>query len=41
VVSKATGFDGRGNYNLGVIGANYLPEIDIDKVNKIWYGYSL
>jgi large subunit ribosomal protein L5 len=35
VVPKATGFDGRGNYNLGVIGANYLPEIDIDKVNKI------
>jgi ribosomal protein L5 len=28
---KATGFDGRGNYNLG--GANHFPEID--KVNKI------
>jgi large subunit ribosomal protein L5 len=32
---KATGFDGRGNYNLGVLRANHFPEIDIDKVNKI------
>jgi large subunit ribosomal protein L5 len=31
---KATGFDGRGNYNLGVW-TNHFPEIDIDKVNKI------
>jgi large subunit ribosomal protein L5 len=32
---KATGFDGRGNYNLGVIEQIIFPEIDIDKVNKI------
>jgi large subunit ribosomal protein L5 len=31
---KATGFDGRGNYNLGVLSKSF-PEIDIDKVNKI------
>jgi large subunit ribosomal protein L5 len=34
VVSKP-GFDGRGNYNLGVIEQIIFPEIDIDKVNKI------
>jgi large subunit ribosomal protein L5 len=29
------GFDGRGNYNLGVKEHIIFPEIDIDKVNKI------
>ena len=28
-------FDGRGNYNLGVVEQIIFPEIDIDKVNKI------
>ncbi|NMH29577.1 50S ribosomal protein L5 [Flavobacterium silvaticum] len=32
---NATGFDGRGNYNLGVTEQIIFPEIDIDKVNKI------
>jgi len=32
---KADGFDGRGNYNLGVTEQIIFPEIDIDKVNKI------
>ncbi len=32
---KATGFDGRGNYNLGVSEQIIFPEIDIDKVNRI------
>ncbi|REG85249.1 50S ribosomal protein L5 [Winogradskyella sediminis] len=32
---KATGFDGRGNYNLGIVEQIIFPEIDIDKVNKI------
>lgn len=32
---KATGFDGRGNYNLGVQEQIIFPEINIDKVNKI------
>ena len=32
---KATGFDGRGNYNLGVTEQIIFPEIDIDKVAKI------
>lgn len=32
---KSTGFDGRGNYNLGVVEQIIFPEIDIDKVNKI------
>ena len=32
---KATGFDGRGNYNLGVTEQIIFPEIDIDKVNRI------
>jgi large subunit ribosomal protein L5 len=31
---KATGFDGRGNYSLGVIEQIIFPEIDIDKVKK-------
>lgn len=32
---KAEGFDGRGNYNLGIQEQIIFPEIDIDKVNKI------
>ncbi|WP_178987606.1 MULTISPECIES: 50S ribosomal protein L5 [Winogradskyella] len=32
---KATGFDGRGNYNLGVVEQIIFPEINIDKINKI------
>lgn len=32
---KAGGFDGRGNYNLGITEQIIFPEIDIDKVNKI------
>ena len=32
---KASGFDGRGNYNLGVTEQIIFPEIDIDKVAKI------
>jgi large subunit ribosomal protein L5 len=32
---KANGFDGRGNYNLGVTEQIIFPEIDIDKVAKI------
>ena len=32
---KASGFDGRGNYNLGVTEQIIFPEIDIDKVNRI------
>ena len=32
---KATGFDGRGNYNLGVTEQIIFPEIDIDKVSRI------
>lgn len=32
---KASGFDGRGNYNLGITEQIIFPEIDIDKVNKI------
>ena len=32
---KANGFDGRGNYNLGVTEQIIFPEIDIDKINKI------
>ena len=32
---KATGFDGRGNYNLGVTEQIIFPEIDIDKINNI------
>ena len=29
------GFDGRGNYNLGITEQIIYPEIEIDKVNKI------
>lgn len=32
---KANGFDGRGNYNLGIIEQIIFPEINIDKINKI------
>lgn len=32
---KASGFDGRGNYNLGVTEQIIFPEIDIDKINRI------
>ena len=32
---KNTGFDGRGNYNLGVTEQIIFPEINIDKINKI------
>ncbi|MEZ4803873.1 MAG: 50S ribosomal protein L5 [Gelidibacter sp.] len=32
---KATGFDGRGNYTLGITEQIIFPEIDIDKVNSI------
>ncbi len=32
---KADGFDGRGNYNLGVTEQIIFPEIDFDKINKI------
>ncbi|MCT4630220.1 50S ribosomal protein L5 [Winogradskyella sp.] len=32
---KANGFDGRGNYNLGVTEQIIFPEINIDKINKI------
>lgn len=32
---KENGFDGRGNYTLGVTEQIIFPEIDIDKVNRI------
>jgi len=32
---KANGFDGRGNYNLGITEQIIFPEIDIDKTNRI------
>lgn len=32
---KPSGFDGRGNYTLGITEQIIFPEIDIDKVNKI------
>ena len=32
---RASGFDGRGNYNLGITEQIIFPEIDIDKVAKI------
>ena len=32
---KSDGFDGRGNYNLGIKEQIIFPEINIDKVNKI------
>ena len=32
---SAKGFDGRGNFNMGVKEHIIFPEIDIDKVNRI------
>ncbi|SHJ18139.1 50S ribosomal protein L5 [Aquimarina spongiae] len=32
---NAKGFDGRGNYSMGITEQIIFPEIDIDKVNKI------
>ncbi len=32
---KGSGFDGRGNYNLGITEQIIFPEIDIDKTNRI------
>ena len=32
---KANGFDGRGNYNLGITEQIIFPEINIDKIKKI------
>lgn len=32
---KATGFDGRGNYNLGITEQLIFPEINIDRINRI------
>ena len=32
---RATGFDGRGNYSLGVTEQIIFPEINIDKINRI------
>ncbi|MEN8136852.1 MAG: 50S ribosomal protein L5 [Bacteroidota bacterium] len=32
---KADGFDGRGNYNLGITEQIIYPEINIDKINRI------
>ena len=32
---KASGFDGRGNYNLGVTEQIIFPEINIDRINRI------
>lgn len=32
---KSSGFDGRGNYNMGIKEQIIFPEINIDKVNKI------
>ncbi len=32
---KSTGFDGRGNYNLGILEQIIFPELNIDKINKI------
>ena len=32
---KANGFDGRGNYNLGITEQIIFPEINIDKINRI------
>lgn len=32
---KVTGFDGRGNFNMGIKEHIVFPEIDIDKVNRI------
>lgn len=32
---KAKGFDGRGNYNLGIKEQIIFPEIDIDKISRV------
>ena len=32
---RATGFDGRGNYSLGVTEQIIFPEVNIDKINRI------
>jgi large subunit ribosomal protein L5 len=32
---KATGFDGRGNYSMGIEEQIIFPEVNIDKVKKI------
>lgn len=32
---KASGFDGRGNYNLGVTEQIIFPEMNIDRINRI------
>lgn len=32
---KATGFDGRGNFTMGVLEQIVFPEINIEKINKI------
>ena len=32
---KASGFDGRGNYNLGVTEQIIFPDINIDRINRI------
>lgn len=32
---SATGFDGRGNYNLGIKEQIIFPEIDIDKISRV------
>lgn len=32
---RATGFDGRGNYNLGITEQIIFPEINIDRINRI------
>lgn len=32
---RATGFDGRGNYNLGISEQIIFPEINIDRINRI------
>ena len=32
---KATGFDGRGNYSLGITEQIIFPEINIDRINRI------
>ena len=35
LVVRATAFDGRGNYTLGVKEQLIFPEINFDKVNKV------
>lgn len=32
---RASGFDGRGNYSLGIVEQIIFPEINIDKINRI------